>query len=184
MKAMTNRCALLGVLAVVIAALPLSGASLAGAQAGSNSYNQTDAAFASMMLPHHEGGVELGKIAAEKGTNEDVRRLGRGIVETQTREAKTLRRMVKKFKTKPSVAPETEDRDKLDMSKLESASGVEFDRLWLDVISGHHSAAIQMAQFENRGGQNAAARRLARKIIAKQRSELGQFNELSEKLGG
>lgn len=178
---MKHRLPALGLLAV-LGALAL-GPQLAQSQTRST-YNGTDASFASMMLPHHQGGVKLGKMAAEKGVNADIRRLGRNIVAAQTREIRTLRRMVLQFNTRPSMAPEIERRDEIDMKKLRRASGTEFDRMWLDVISAHHMAAIQMARMEVQGGRNAAARQLARRIVAAQRRELAQFNKLTMQLGG
>lgn len=100
----------------------------------------------------------------------------------QSREAATLRRMVRRFRTKPSMPEAIEEHDVMGMRKLKAASGPEFDRLWLDVISAHHSAAIQMAQIEARGGRNASARRLARTIITTQKRELARFNKLVERL--
>lgn len=173
-------------LAVVLAAVSVLAfdAALTQAQSGTKAYNATDAVFAAMMLPHHEGGIELGDVAATKGTDPSVRRLGRAIKSEQTREAKTLRRMVRQFQTKKAKpAAEMMRRDAIDMAKLRGATGVAFDRVWLDVISGHHAGAIQMAQMEVRGGRNAAARRLARQIVATQRRELGQFNGITDRLG-
>lgn len=164
-------------LATILLAAPLSMAA-----SGSN-FNGTDAAFAAMMLPHHQGGVKLGRLAASKGTTAQIRKLGRGIVSAQSREAKTLARMVKEFKTTPSTTKEIEQRAMMDMRTLSAASGSSFDRQWLNVISAHHMAAIQMAQMEQRGGTNSAAESLARKIIATQRHELAQFNTLSKRLG-
>jgi uncharacterized protein (DUF305 family) len=153
------------------------------AQTGTGLSNRTDAAFAALMLPHHEGGVKLGQMAAQKGVNAEIRQLGRQIVKAQTSEAKTLRRMVRQFKTTAAMAPEIERRDELDMLMLRSATGMEFDRMWLMVISGHHMSAIQMAQMETRGGRNTAARLLARRIVIEQRRELADFNTLTQKLG-
>lgn len=172
---------------LLLAALALVGALAVSAtttSAAKTSYNGTDAAFAAMMLPHHLGGVKLGKMAAEKGQNAEIRQLGENIVSAQTRESKTLRSMVQQFRTKPSMPPEIMRRDEIDMKKLEKASGAEFDRMWLDVISSHHMAAIQMAQMEARGGRNVAARSLARDIVKAQRGELAKFNRLTTALGG
>lgn len=155
-----------------------------GATANAADFNRTDAAFASMMLPHHLSGIGLGKIAAKKAQNAQIRKLGRQIASTQTREAGILRSLVSAFRTKPSSTPEIDRRDAMDMAKLRRASGAKFDRTWLDVISSHHMGAIQMAQMEKRGGTNGRALRLAGKIIVEQRSELRQFNQLTTKLGG
>ena len=146
--------------------------------------NSTDAAFASMMLPHHEGGVELGKLAAQKAQTAEIRAIGRSIVATQSRQAQTLRRMVRSFDTRAMVAPEAMERERIDMRRLRAASGLAFDKLWLDVISAHHMGAIQMGQMEARGGHNGEARSLARRIVSAQRRELNRFNGLSQELGG
>lgn len=159
------------------------GATLTQAQSSERTYNATDAAFAAMMLPHHEGGVELGDLAATKGADPDVRRLGRAIKSAQTREAKTLRGMIRRFRTeKAKPPPEMMRRDAIDMARLRRASGGAFDRAWLDVISAHHAGAIQMAQIEVKAGRDAAARRLARQIVKTQRSELGDFNDITKRL--
>lgn len=172
-------------LAAVLAVALVAVVPLAGAGSSAKTYNSTDKAFAAMMLPHHEGGVELGRIAAEKGQNADVRRLGRQIVAAQTREAKTLRALIKRYRTSKATPPkEIRDRDDIDMQRLEAASGTDFDRTWLDVISAHHMSAIMMAQMEVRGGKNPDGRKLARKIIKAQREELAQFNALTRQLGG
>ena len=63
---------------------------------------------------------------------------------------------------------EVERRDAIDMRRLIATSDGTFDRMWLDVISADHTAAIQLAEMEGRGGRNAAARRLVRQIIAAQ----------------
>lgn len=167
------------VLVSAVSVLPATGSARAA-----SSYNATDSAFASMMLAHHEDGVKLGQIAVKKGANSQVRRLGQGIVATQSAEAKTLAGMVGRFDTSKSTTPEIMARGAIDMARLKAAVAGEFDRTWLDVISAHHMGAIQMAQIEVRGGKNSGARSLAKRIVAKQRSELAQFNTLTRKLGG
>lgn len=173
---------LLRLFAALVAAVALVASPAAAAP--STTYNATDAAFAAMMLPHHQGGVDLGELAATKGTNADVRRLGQNIIKTQSRQAKTLERMVRRFQTKASTRPEVMRRNELDMAKLKRLTGADFDRAWLDVISAHHMAAIMMADMEARGGRDSSARSLARRIVKEQRSELAQFNRLTVQLGG
>ena len=42
-----------------------------------------------------------------------------------------------------------------DMTKLETASGAEFDRLWLDMMVKHHEGAVEMARTELKDGKDA-----------------------------
>lgn len=64
------------------------------------------------------------------------------------------------------------------MMALKTASGAKFDKLWLDVISAHHSAAIQMAEIEKRAGKLPEAKRLSESITQSQSEELMRFNTL------
>lgn len=62
----------------------------------------TDRAFVGLMTPHHESGVELGQLAVDKGTNPDVVRLGRGIVEEQSAELELLTSWAVRLKVEPA----------------------------------------------------------------------------------
>lgn len=145
-------------------------------------FNATDADFAAGMTPHHASGVELGRLAAERGVQPRIRELGREIIEAQTRELGILRRLLKSFAAEPAVVEPIEERDMIDMERLRQAPGEHFDRMWLDVISGHHAAAIQMAMIEESGGRNPETLELARAIIRTQSQELGEFNALTRQL--
>ncbi len=166
-------------LALAVAAVGCGGDDNEGSSGGDKSYNATDAAFASSMLAHHTGGVELGKLAQSRGTDPEVRRLGKGIVEEQTREMKTLEGFVRDFGAKDStMSAAIEERGMADIAALRAASESEFDEMWLAVISGHHGAAIQMAGIEAEGGESTEARDLARSIVESQSAELMKFNQL------
>ncbi|MGI8595127.1 MAG: DUF305 domain-containing protein [Solirubrobacteraceae bacterium] len=159
------------------------GLSACGSNDDEKSYNQTDAAFAANMLPHHEGGVKLGEMAVKKGVDPKVKSLGQDIVAAQTRESETLQGFLRDFGGVSPVMPAPiEERDMMDMKKLAAASGQEFDLLWLEVISGHHSAAIQMAEIEKTGGKSPEAKKLATSIIDTQSSELTQFSALLKQM--
>lgn len=147
-------------------------------------YNKTDAAFAANMLPHHEGGVKLGQLAVDKGIDPQVKSIDQDIVDAQTAEIETLKRILQDSGGGSPVMPgPIEQRDMADMAKLQAASGQEFDRLSLEVISGHHSAAIQMAEIEKVGGKSSDAKELATSIVETQSSELTKFNTLLEQMG-
>lgn len=51
----------------------------------------TGAWKAPLMLPHHEAGVKLGMLAAQKGTNPQIKQLGQGIVEEQAERSRSSR---------------------------------------------------------------------------------------------
>lgn len=159
----------------------VAGVALAGdtkPSTGAKAYNATDVAFAANMTPHHISGVDLGRIAVEKAVDPRIRAIGQDIIDTQTRELGMLRKILAATGSEATMIPSIEGRDEIDMERLAEVSGVDFDRAWLDVISAHHAAAIQMAQIEVAGGRSRQATSLAADIIDTQSRELEIFNGL------
>jgi uncharacterized protein (DUF305 family) len=146
--------------------------------------NGTDRAFIGLMTPHHEGGVELGRLAAEKGTDPEIVRLGEDIVAEQSAELKLLEWWADRFKIQPRMPEPIMEHDEMDMAKLRALSGEAFDRMWLDTISAHHAAAIQMALIERQGGRYGPAVALASSIVESQSAQLEEFNALLRAHGG
>ncbi|MBA2461444.1 MAG: DUF305 domain-containing protein [Actinobacteria bacterium] len=50
-----------------------------------------DQAFAQAMIPHHDGAIEMAKLAREKGDHDEIRELADEIIEAQEREIEILR---------------------------------------------------------------------------------------------
>lgn len=64
------------------------------------------------------------------------------------------------------------------MRSLSGATGAGFDRLWLTMMTEHHTGAIQMARTELADGLNPGAKQLAGQIIAAQSAELATMATL------
>ncbi len=183
---MPSRTALLvlAVLATLVSATALSLSRDPGsAVAQSTGQNASDVVFARQMTPHHEGGVKLGRLAVDKGRDARVKRLGAGIVRIQKRELGTLKSLLSRFGARKLTFAPIMRRDAIDMARLERLSGAAFDAAWLDVISAHHAAAIQMAAMERSGGRLSRARSLSSAIVSVQSSELRQFNTIVSENG-
>jgi uncharacterized protein (DUF305 family) len=71
--------------------------------------------------------------------------------------------------------------DAATMSKLESLTGAEFDKLWLESMISHHQGAIEMAKAEIANGDNVDVKALAKNIVTTQEAEIGQMKQM---LGG
>lgn len=72
----------------------------------------------------------------------------------------------------------TEDQ----MTELEAASGAEFDRLFLEMMTEHHDGAIEMAEAEQVEGRYDEAVALARTIEADQTQEVEEMRRLLSSL--
>ena len=60
-----------------------------------------DADFARMMIPHHQGAVEMAKVELQFGTNPNLRRLAQEIIVTQQSEIDVMNLALKNY---PSTA--------------------------------------------------------------------------------
>jgi uncharacterized protein (DUF305 family) len=69
-----------------------------------------------------------------------------------------------------------------DMDRLETSTGTEFDRLWLELMIQHHEGAVKMSKSEVAGGKNPDAIALAQAIISSQQAEITTMESLLTKL--
>lgn len=72
--------------------------------------------------------------------------------------------------------------DPQQMQQLGQAQGVNFDRMFLQMMIEHHNGAIEMARAEQANGQNPQAIALAQKIEADQSREVQRMGQLLQSL--
>lgn len=63
-----------------------------------------DRDFAAMMIPHHQGAVDMALIQLRFGKDERLRRLAEGIIVEQRQEIEVMQRILDELKTQPSIA--------------------------------------------------------------------------------
>ncbi len=56
--------------------------------------------FAAMMIPHHQGAIDMAKVELIYGKDPVLRRLAQEIIVTQEQEIEVMRMRLKQFKTK------------------------------------------------------------------------------------
>jgi len=70
------------------------------------------------------------------------------------------------------------------MTQLNSATGADFDRMFLQMMTEHHQGAVTMAQTEQQQqGQNPQAVTLADSIVTSQTAEIDQMNQMLTAMG-
>jgi uncharacterized protein (DUF305 family) len=61
-----------------------------------------DADFAAMMIPHHQGAIDMAKAELQYGTNERLRRIAQEIIIDQEQEIAAMRLAVKDASSTPT----------------------------------------------------------------------------------
>ena len=71
-----------------------------------------------------------------------------------------------------------------DMDSLGTASGPEFDSMFLELMIEHHTGAVEMAETELDEGRFADALEMAESIRTGQAEEISEMEQLLDELAG
>lgn len=159
-----------------------------------------DLHFIDMMIMHHEQGIEMARLAGERGQSTRVKALAARIVADQQKDSGELRghrehwyagrpqmdhsqMMGHMGQMMPGHGNMKMDPEQ-DMAKLRAAEGRAFDRLFLDTMTMHHRMAIDMSKDAQRKAEHAEIKSFARKTATKQQGEIAEINRIKAGLGG
>ncbi|WP_422743055.1 DUF305 domain-containing protein [Mycobacterium sp. WMMD1722] len=151
-------------------------------------HNAEDITFAQNMLPHHKQALELVDLARANSTDPALLQLAGAIAAAQGPEIGQMSEMLRSWGQNPDAAMDHSGHDMsmtgmvdaATMQRLESLRGAEFDTLWLQSMISHHQGAVEMANAEIAGGQNAEAKTLAEHIVSTQEAEIAQMKQMLE----
>ena len=145
-------------------------------QNGSMMSQNIDEHFITQMIPHHEGAIEMAKIALERSKRPEVISLANGIIEAQERENTQMRSWYQSWFGK---APSTNGMGMMhmggmegDVSRLTTVSVTDFDKEFLTQMIPHHEMAIMMAQMLQASTEREEMKQLADQIITSQAKEI------------
>ena len=118
----------------------------------------TDIQFMQGMIAHHAQALEMTTLIPSRTSREDLRRLGERIDASQKAEIAMMQRWLRSHGAEvPSLDAHGMHHDAaghmtmmpgmlthVEMSQLEKSSGVEFERLFLQLMIRHHQGALTM----------------------------------------
>ncbi|HEX6074814.1 MAG TPA: DUF305 domain-containing protein [Micromonosporaceae bacterium] len=156
------------------------------ATSGQATHNAADIAFATGMIPHHQQALEMAGLAADRAADPTVKDLAARIEKAQDPEIEQMSGWLRDWgqpvptpggghaahSGMPGMMSDAE------MGSLTSASGTDFDRMFLEMMIRHHEGAIEMAKEEQDKGSNAEAKQLAESIATSQAAEVKEMRDL------
>ena len=165
-----------------------SGHSMAGHSVGASSapaaagHNAQDAMFAQMMIPHHQQAIVMAEQAATKASSSQVKKLAAQIERAQKPE---IEMMTGRLKAWGAAMPSHDGMhmgdgmmSDADMKNLDTLSGRQFDRAFLQMMIKHHQGAITMARTEQAQGSAAELKAMADSIVTSQTGEITTMQKL------
>ncbi len=128
-----------------------------------------EAHFLDKMIMHHQDGVKMAELGAAKATNPEVKKMSEKMVSDQKEE---IAQMEKWRSDLYKNVPKSKDMPpKMEMSSLQSASGKEFDKKYLDMMSKHHESGIDMFEEAESKATNDQIKKFAMKGSQNQERE-------------
>jgi uncharacterized protein (DUF305 family) len=156
---------------------------------GDNEFNATDVMFLQMLIPHHGQGQTIVRLAASRTGDERIKQLASAIDVTQADEIKTMAGWLTAW-GQPLHADESAHEahggmpgtSAEEIAVLEKATGVAFERAFLNMLIAHQDDAVQVARMETGGGINPQAVALAQRVDASRSAQVKQMLDLLKAL--
>jgi uncharacterized protein (DUF305 family) len=164
-----------------------------------------DLHYIDMTIMHHQQGIEMARLAEQKGQNARVKAFAKKTGDDQQKDMMELRghrqhwysdrpemdhsQMMAHMEMMPAGKDKTMMQDMMkhsqdDMAKLQAAEGAAFDRLFLDTMTHHHQMAIDMSKDAVAKAEHKEIKDFARKTITKQNAEIAEMNRIRAAVGG
>lgn len=154
--------------------------------------NGLDKHFIEQMIPHHEGAIEMAKLAQERSKRPEILNLAGSIIKSQSQE---ITQMQTWYKSWSGVDVPVNTNVSLGMGRGIMHGGMmggktsditslknttDFDEAFLQEMIPHHQMAVMMAQMLLAGTDRLEMKQLSQNIIAAQEKEIEQMRSWLE----
>jgi len=142
-----------------------------------------DLQFLDTMIAHHQGAVDMAAPCAAKAQHAEIKTLCANIISSQQKEIAEMRSWRDKWfaGAAPAINMEMagmQDSMKgMDMKKLGTLSGNEFDLEFIKQMTPHHEGAVIMGKEALQRSTKDEIKTLANAIIKAQEAEIKQMKE-------
>jgi len=144
----------------------------------------SDKAFIDAMVPHHQGAIEMARVALKNAEHEEIKELSRNIISSQQAEIEELKDIKKEEFGTSNVPMEMSQEQMRGMGMMmdpqQLANQEPFDKAFIDAMIPHHQSAIEMAQVALEKSDNPQIKELAENIVSAQQKEIEQMKQWRE----
>ena len=144
-----------------------------------------DRNFIANMIAHHQGAVNMAKLAQKNGKHQELKDMADNIVLAQEKEIADMTAWQKEWNYPSTMGDSMTDHSAMgmmdDMSdmtvELEGRIGDDFDKAFLEQMILHHQSAINMAAPGEQNAEHQEVKNLAKAIVAAQTKEIQQMKQ-------
>jgi uncharacterized protein (DUF305 family) len=137
-----------------------------------------DLQFIDTMMSHHKGAVEMAMMAETKAGHAELKSFAAKTVTDQQKEINQMKEWRDKWYAGRPEAMNmempgmTDSMKGMDMTKMNSSTGNNFDLLFIDMMTPHHQGAVLMGREALQKAEHPEIKRLAQQIITSQEAEI------------
>nr|CEL22819.1 putative lipoprotein [Kibdelosporangium sp. MJ126-NF4] len=153
----------------------------APAAASKDKPNDTDFRYARMMIKHHQQALEMTGLVPQRGANPTVKSFASRIADTQGPDIKSMEGWLAKNGGGPAHDAHEQMKGMASaeqLAALRAATGPEFDRMFLQLMTAHHEGAVEMATDVLQTGSDVFVEEMAQDVIVTQQKEIGQMKAM------
>ncbi|MEU3624073.1 DUF305 domain-containing protein [Amycolatopsis coloradensis] len=156
--------------------------------------NEADVEYMTMMIPHHQQAKVMTDLVPGKTANEQIRAIAGRISVAQDGEVTMMKTwLADRGKPVPGDGHEGHGghhehalmpgmATDAQLAELRAASGVAFEKLFLDLMIAHHTGALTMAETQLGKGVETKAQQMAQEVITGQSAEIERMKTMRSKL--
>ena len=144
-----------------------------------------DKAFLANMIAHHQGAVDMAKLAQTNANHAELKSMADDIVSAQESEITDMKQWQSDWGYPSTSAENMQDHSAMGMMDemsgmmvaLEGKTGDDFDKAFIEQMIMHHQSAIDMAAPADTNASRQEVKTLASEIVAAQTLEIKQMKQ-------
>jgi len=150
-----------------------------------------DRNFIANMIAHHQGAVDMAKLALTSAKHQELKDMANDIISAQEAEIAQMTSWQKDWGYPSTSSDNMTDHGAMGMmnnmanmtAELEGKTGDEFDKAFIEQMIMHHQSAIDMAAPGEQNAQRQEVKDLTKAIVAAQTKEIQQMKQWQQKWG-
>ncbi|MCC5629192.1 DUF305 domain-containing protein [Nostoc sphaeroides CHAB 2801] len=149
-----------------------------------------DLRFIDAMIPHHQGAVEMAKVAQQKSKRPEIKKLADNIIKSQNQEITQMKQWRQAWYPKAGDKPmaynsqmghmmemSSDQMKSMMMSQDLGAADAEFDLRFINAMIPHHEGAVTMGQDALSKSKRPEIKKLAQEIVKAQEIEIKEMQQ-------
>lgn len=144
-----------------------------------------DRNFIANMIAHHQGAVDMAKLAQKNAKHQELKDMANDIISAQEGEISQMTAWQKEWGYPSSSSDNMMDHSAMGMmdemagmeNELKGKTGDDFDKAFIEQMIMHHQSAIDMAAPGEQNAKHQEVKDLSKAIVSAQTKEIQQMKQ-------